>query len=54
MGDMSNANLDMRARHKAPILLKKHKNLHMDFFAGLTAYNPGSGYTPDDYVPLII
>jgi hypothetical protein len=54
MGDMSNANRDMRARYKAPILLKKHKNLYMDFFAGLTAYNPGSGYTLDDYVPLIM
>jgi hypothetical protein len=50
---MSNANRDMCARYKAPILLKKHKNLYMDFFAGFTAYNPGSRYTLDDYAPII-
>lgn len=35
------------------ILLEKHPNLYIDFFAGFTAYNPDSINTLEDFVPLI-
>lgn len=34
-------------------LLSKHPNLYIDFFAGFTAYNPGSTNKLEDYVPLM-
>ncbi|NDJ74818.1 MAG: amidohydrolase family protein, partial [Chloroflexi bacterium] len=34
-------------------LMRAHPNLYFDFFAGFTAYNPGSSNTLADFVPLI-
>ncbi|MFC4411805.1 amidohydrolase family protein [Chungangia koreensis] len=34
-------------------LLAEHDNLLIDFFAGFTAYNPGSKYELVDFVPLV-
>ena len=34
-------------------LLSKHENLIIDFFAGYTAYNPGSQYDLRDFTPVV-
>lgn len=34
-------------------LVSRYPNLYIDFFAGFTAYNPGSSNTLGDFVPLI-
>jgi len=35
------------------VLLENHDNIYIDFFAGFTAYNPGSSYDLADFVPLM-
>ena len=34
-------------------LLRETRNVYIDFFAGFTAFNEASGFTLDDFVPLI-
>lgn len=36
------------------ILLQKHSNLFIDFFAGFTAYDPKNIYPLEDYIPVIL
>lgn len=35
------------------LLLEKHANLFIDFFAGFTGYNPDSAHTIEDFIPLM-